>query len=106
MRQRLGIAQAIMEDPQLLILDEPFNGLDQDGIHEIHELFQKLKSQGKTILLASHSASDISRACDEVFEIKDGVLEKFRRKIINNKLTLTEKQLQEKPDSSDRKSEV
>ena len=76
MRQRLGIAQAIMEDPQLLILDEPFNGLDQDGIHEIHDLFQKLKS----ILLASHSASDISRACDEVFEIKDGVLEKIPKK--------------------------
>ena len=80
MRQRLGIAQAIMEDPQLLILDEPFNGLDQDGIHEIHDLFQKLKSQGKTILLASHSASDISRACDEVFEIRDGVLEKIPKK--------------------------
>ena len=80
MRQRLGIAQAIMEDPQLLILDEPFNGLDQDGIHEIHELFQKLKLQGKTILLASHSASDISRACVEVFVIKDGVLEKIPKK--------------------------
>ncbi len=75
MRQRLGIAQAIMENPDILILDEPFNGLDQSGMEEIHALFEVLKEKGKTILLASHSATDISRACDVVFEIKDGLLE-------------------------------
>lgn len=74
MRQRLGIAQAIMENPNILILDEPFNGLDQSGMEEIHTLFEVLKEKGKTILLASHSATDISRACDVVFEIKDGFL--------------------------------
>ena len=67
MRQRLGIAQAIME--------EPFNGLDQSGIEEIHQLFEELRKKGKTILLASHSAADISRACDCVFEIEDGILQ-------------------------------
>ena len=74
-RQRLGIAQAIMEDPEILILDEPFNGLDQSGIEEIHQLFEELRKKGKTILLASHSAADISRACDCVFEIEDGILQ-------------------------------
>lgn len=77
MRQRLGIAQAIMEDPDILILDEPFNGLDLNGIEEIHTLLDNLKAKGKTILLASHSAMDISRACDVVFEIKDGHLKEL-----------------------------
>ena len=79
MRQRLGIAQAIMEDPEILILDEPFNGLDQSGIEEIHQLFEELRKKGKTILLASHSAADISRACDCVFEIEDGILQEKSR---------------------------
>lgn len=80
MRQRLGIAQAIMEDPQILILDEPFNGLDQNGVQEIHTLFEDLKAMGKTILLASHSAADISRACDEVFEIQMGCMKRVLKK--------------------------
>ena len=79
MRQRLAIAQAIMEDPEILILDEPFNGLDQSGIEEIHQLFEELRKKGKTILLASHSAADISRACDCVFEIEDGILQEKSR---------------------------
>lgn len=74
MRQRLGIAQAIMEDPQILILDEPFNGLDKDGVKDIHELLQKQKAQGKTIILASHSAADIQQACDVVYEMTNGSL--------------------------------
>lgn len=74
MRQRLGIAQAIMEDPSVLILDEPFNGLDKEGQNDIHVLLQKQKELGKTILLASHSALDISKACDVVFEMMDGHL--------------------------------
>ena len=75
MRQRLAIAQAILEDPQILILDEPFNGLDQDGITNIHAKLQTLKEQGKCILLASHSATDIAQACDVVYAFHQGRLE-------------------------------
>lgn len=75
MRQRLAIAQAILEDPQILILDEPFNGLDQDGITNIHALLQTLKEQGKCILLASHSAADIAQACDVVYAFHQGRVE-------------------------------
>ncbi len=74
MRQRLGIAQAIMEDPDNLILDEPFNGLDSQGIKDVHSLLSSLKAQGKCILLASHSAYDIAQACDQVFTLRDGRL--------------------------------
>lgn len=74
MCQRLGIAQAIMENPEVLILDEPFNGLDKQGIADIHALLQTLKRQGKIILLASHSATDISQACDIVYAFEKGRL--------------------------------
>lgn len=72
MRQRLGIAQAIMENPSILILDEPFNGLDKDGVTEMRKLLLQLKDDGKTILLASHSSEDISVLCDEVYEMDKG----------------------------------
>lgn len=74
MRQRLGIAQAIMEDPQILIFDEPMNGLDNAGVKEIRELLKKLRSEGKTIILASHNSEDISELCDTVCEMDAGVL--------------------------------
>lgn len=74
MRQRLGIAQAIMENPLLLILDEPMNGLDEDGVRQMRALLLKLKAEGKTILLASHSAEDIAILCDTVFKIEKGRL--------------------------------
>ena len=74
MRQRLGIAQAIMEDPLFLILDEPFNGLDKHGVEEIRELLLDLKAAGKTILLASHNEEDIRILCDQVYEMDGGVL--------------------------------
>ena len=74
MCQRLAIAQAIMENPDILILDEPFNGLDKQGVQDIHALLQALKEQGKTILLASHSAADIAQACDVVYEFQQGKL--------------------------------
>lgn len=64
MRQRLGIAQAIMEDPSLIILDEPFNGLDKHGVEEMREYFLSLKKKGKTILLTSHNTEDIEYLCD------------------------------------------
>jgi len=74
MKQRLGIAQAIMENPDILILDEPMNGLDNDGVLEMRELFMGLKEQGKTILLASHNREDIETLCDEVFYMDKGVM--------------------------------
>ena len=72
MRQRLGIAQAIMEDPEFLILDEPFNGLDKHGVADIRKLLLELKAQGKTIILASHNSEDIRILCDKVYEIDGG----------------------------------
>lgn len=72
MRQRLGIAQAIMEDPSLLILDEPLNGLDKSGAAQMRELIKELREQGKTILLASHNQVDIDELCDTVCEMDAG----------------------------------
>ena len=71
MRQRLGIAQAIMEDPGVLILDEPFNGLDKTGVAQMRELLKDLKNQGKAILLASHNVQDIEELCDDVHEMEE-----------------------------------
>lgn len=78
MRQRLGIAQAIMENPEFLILDEPFNGLDKKGTADIRAILLELKKQGKTILLASHNSMDIDILCDEVYEMDAGVLRRVR----------------------------
>lgn len=78
MRQRLGLAQAIMEDPDLLILDEPMNGLDKDGVKDMRDYLLKLKEQGKTMLIASHSAEDIEILCDTVCEMDKGVLTKLK----------------------------
>lgn len=78
MRQRLGIAQAIMEQPSILILDEPFNGLDKDGVRDMREYFLKLKEQGRTVILVSHSAEDIDILCDTVAEMDKGVLTPVR----------------------------
>ncbi len=74
MRQRLGLAQAIMENPDLLILDEPFNGLDKDGVKDMREYLLSYKEQGKTILICSHSAEDISVLCETVHEMDKGVI--------------------------------
>ena len=78
MRQRLGIAQAIMENPDILIFDEPMNGLDKDGVNDMRELFLQLKSDGKTLLVASHNSVDIDVLCDKVFEIVKGNLKQVR----------------------------
>ena len=74
MRQRLGIAQAIMEYQQILILDEPMNGLDNQGVKEMRELLMQLKEKGITILLASHNREDIEVLCDQVYEMDAGKL--------------------------------
>lgn len=78
MRQRLGLAQAIMENPDLLILDEPMNGLDKEGVSDMRKYLLNLKEQGKTILIASHSAEDIEILCDTVCEMDKGVLTKLK----------------------------
>ena len=74
MRQRLGIAQAIMENPSLLILDEPMNGLDNTGVKQMRRLFAELCGEGRTILLASHNPLDIDQLCDTVSRMDRGVL--------------------------------
>ncbi len=77
MRQRLGLAQAIMENPDMLILDEPMNGLDKEGVADMRKYLLELKEQGKTILIASHSTEDISVLCDTVCEMEMGILTKL-----------------------------
>lgn len=79
MRQRLGLAQAIMEDPALLILDEPMNGLDKDGVADMRRYLLDLRTKGKTILIASHSAEDIEVLCDTVCEMDKGRLSVIRQ---------------------------
>jgi len=74
MRQRLGLAQALMEDPELLILDEPMNGLDNQSVVQMRSLLKELRNQGKTVILASHNPADISELCDYVYELDAGVL--------------------------------
>lgn len=72
MRQRLGIAQAIMEEQSLLVLDEPMNGLDKKGVEEMRTLFVRLKEAGRTIVIASHNQADIDYLCDKVYELDNG----------------------------------
>ena len=76
MRQRLGIAQAIMESPDILILDEPMNGLDKHGVEDMRKLLVQLKEEGTTILVASHNPLDIEILCDEVYEMDAGAITK------------------------------
>ena len=78
MRQRLGLAQAIMENPDLLILDEPMNGLDKEGVNDMRKYLLNLKEKGKTILIASHSAEDIEILCDTVHEMDKGIISKLK----------------------------
>ena len=80
MKQRLGIAQAIMENQQLLILDEPMNALDKDAVEEMRKLFLRFKASGKTMLIVSHNEGDISTLCDEVYEF-DGARIKRRETV-------------------------
>ena len=76
MRQRLGLAQALMEEPSVLILDEPMNGLDRQGVEEIRSLLLSLKAHNKLIVIASHNAEDIKVLCDRVYEMDNGIIQK------------------------------
>ena len=78
MRQRLGIAQAIMENPSILILDEPLNGLDKSGVEQMRNLIKGLRAEGKTIILASHNQLDIDELCDTVCEMDGGIMSVVR----------------------------
>lgn len=77
MRQRLAIAQAIMENPRVLVLDEPMNGLDKKGVEDVRNKLLLMKKQGKIILLASHNKEDIEVICDEVYIMGEGTYEKI-----------------------------
>ena len=72
MKQRLGIAQAIMENPDILLLDEPMNGLDDEGVRDMRALFAELRDDGATMLLASHNPLDIQALCDSVQKMEHG----------------------------------
>lgn len=74
MRQRLGIAQAIMEDPDILLLDEPMNGMDSQGVEDVKGMLLELREQGKTIVLASHHTEDIDDLCGQVYRMEAGRL--------------------------------
>ena len=79
MRQRLGLAQTFMEGQDILIRDEPMNGLDNQGVADMRKLFLKLKEQGRTMLVASHNREDIDVLCDEVYEMDHGILTTERK---------------------------
>lgn len=72
MKQRLGLAQALMEDPEILLLDEPMNGLDNEGVREIREILLQQKEKGKILVIASHNKEDIDVLCDEIFYLDKG----------------------------------
>ena len=74
MRQRLAIAQAVMESPKILILDEPMNGMDEKGVEEMRRLILARKAAGTTIILSSHNIEDIRILCDQVYRIDAGVV--------------------------------
>jgi len=86
MRQRLGIAQALMEKPRLLVLDEPTKGLDREGVRDVHRLLKGLQSEGKTILLTSHSKEEIQNLCDAVFLIEKGHLDFLQPQLYRSRL--------------------
>jgi len=72
MKQRLAIASALLNDPEILILDEPTNGLDPQGIHQIREIIKKIASEGTTILLASHLLDEVEKVCSHVVILRKG----------------------------------
>ena len=74
MRQRLGIAQAIMESPKLLILDEPFNGLDRQGVQDIRNLLLSMKQKDVTMLISRHIPGDMDLLCDTIHEMENGAI--------------------------------
>ena len=74
MKQRLGIAQALLHDPEILVLDEPNNGLDPIGVNKMADLIYRLNQEGKTICISTHSLSEVDRLCSDVAILKEGKL--------------------------------
>lgn len=74
MRQRLALAQAFMEDPDVILLDEPTNALDKESVQRIYNIINQAKAKGKIILIVSHNIADIENLCDEVFVMEEGKL--------------------------------
>lgn len=74
MKQKLAIAQSIMETPELILLDEPMNGLDEDSVQNVYDIINAEKQRGATILLTSHNKNDIESLCDQVYRLREGVL--------------------------------
>lgn len=81
MKQRIVLAQALMEQPDILMLDEPTNALDEEGLKDIREIIKEEAKRGALVLLASHNATDIEVLADEVFYMRDGYLEKHKEGI-------------------------
>ena len=79
MKQRLGIAQAIMENPDILILDEVTNGLDEEGIAMVYEILSQEKEKGKLIIISSHYKQDIESLCDRIFLIKNQTAQEYNQ---------------------------
>jgi ABC-2 type transport system ATP-binding protein len=79
MRQRLGIAQAVMESPEVLVFDEPTSGLDQDGVKMFENMLQEQVQRGVAVIMVSHVQEEINRFCDRVFMIREGRLEPLRQ---------------------------
>ena len=90
MKQRLAIGEAIINQPELLILDEPTNGLDIEGIIEMRNLIKKLSQQGMAILISSHNLTEIDNLCNRIIAIKEGkivtndTIENFKKDVKNN----------------------
>ncbi len=78
MKQRLALAQAIMEDPDILILDEPMNALDKEGVAFCRALLLEKKAQGKTVLICSHMSEDIKILCDHIWQMNNGKIESIQ----------------------------
>ena len=76
MKQKLAIAQAFMEEPKVLLLDEPMNALDEEGVEEIRQLLLKYRQPGRCILITSHNREDIEILCDEVYQVQNNQIEK------------------------------
>ena len=76
MKQKIALAQSFMEGQQVLILDEPFNALDERSVQQVRELLLAFRAEGRTVLLTSHHRDDIEMLCDEVYRIEDGKLER------------------------------
>ncbi len=76
MKQKLGIAQVLMENPKVMIFDEPFNGLDEESVKKIRKILLQEKEKGKIIILATHIKEDVGILCDELYKFNDGVVTK------------------------------